>query len=68
MDAAQTASVDGKTVICGHCYAAYGHSKYGSKAAKQADSSPYFGDGVVAIDACTAISGKINVLVVEDNS
>ena len=32
-----------------------------------ADFSPYYGDGVIAIDACTAYSGNVNVLVLEDD-
>lgn len=27
---------------------------------------PYYGDGFISIDACTAHSGKVNVLVIED--
>ena len=32
-----------------------------------ADFSPYYGDRYIGIDACCAYSGKINVLVLEDN-
>lgn len=69
MDAAQTAAVPGKTVVCGHCPASYGHAtmeKKGSMLGSDADFSPYYGTGVIAVDACTAISGRINVLVFED--
>lgn len=31
-----------------------------------ADFSPYYGNGFIGIDACTAYSGKVNVLVLED--
>lgn len=31
-----------------------------------ADFSPYYGKGFIGIDACTAYSGKVNVLVLED--
>ena len=31
-----------------------------------ADFSPYYSPGVIALDACTAHSGKINVVVKED--
>ena len=30
------------------------------------DFSPYYGPGIIAIDACTAFSGKVNCLVIED--
>lgn len=33
---------------------------------KGADFSPYYGKGFIGIDACTAYSGKVNVLVLED--
>ncbi len=69
MDAAQTAA-DDKTVVCGHWHASYGHSRYEKKCTEfgpDADFSPYYGPGVIAIDACTAHSKMINVLVIEDN-
>ena len=68
MDAAQTCMED-KTVVCGHWHASYGHAKYeqkGEEFGPGADFSPYFGPGVIALDACTAYSGKINVIVLED--
>lgn len=33
---------------------------------KCADFSPYYGKGFIGIDACTAYSGKVNVLILED--
>ena len=27
---------------------------------------PYYGEGIIALDACTPISGKVNCIVVED--
>ena len=69
MDAAQTCR-ERKTVLCGHWHCSYGHSVYegrGSEFGPDADFSPYFGAGVIALDACTAHSGKVNVLVLEDD-
>lgn len=69
MDAAQTVTVDGKTIVCGHWHASYGHSKFenkGSEFEADADFSPYYGKGIIAIDACTAHSGTVNCIVVED--
>ena len=69
MDAAQTASAEEKTVVCGHWHASYGHSRLENKCTEfgpDADFSPYYGPGVIAIDACTAHSHKINVLIIED--
>lgn len=68
IDAAQTADED-KTVVCGHWHASYGHSQYegkGSEFGEDADFSPYYGPGIIAIDACTAHSKKVNVIVIED--
>lgn len=68
MDAAQTAD-ENKTIVCGHWHTSYGHSKYehkGTEFGEDADFSPYYGPGIIAIDACTAFSGKVNCLVIED--
>lgn len=68
MDAVQTAD-ENKTIVCGHWHTSYGHSKYehkGTEFGEDADFSPYYGPGIIAIDACTAFSGKVNCLVIED--
>ncbi len=68
MDAAQTCEEE-KTILCGHWHCSYGHFKYehrGSEFGPDADFSPYYGDGVIALDACTALSRKVNVVVLED--
>lgn len=68
MDAAQTADED-KTIVCGHWHTSYGHSKYegkGSEFGPDADFSPYYGPHVIAIDACTAYTGKVNCIVLEE--
>jgi len=68
MDAAQTCAEE-KTILCGHWHCSYGHAQYegkGSEFGPDADFSPYYGPGVIALDACTAHSGKINILTLED--
>ncbi len=68
MDAAKFCE-EKKTILCGHCRASYGHAKYeqkGTDFGPGADFSPYYGPGVIALDACTAYSGKINIIVIED--
>lgn len=68
MDAAQYWKEE-KTVVCGHWHTSYGHAKYmhkGTEFGSDADFSPYYAPGIIAIDACTAHSGKMNVLVIED--
>ena len=68
MDAVQTC-MEEKTILCGHWHASYGHWKYehkGTEFEEDADFSPYYGPGIIALDACTAFSGKINVVILED--
>ena len=48
-----------KTVICGH------YPTFMAPDRSRLDSSIYYGDGFIAIDAGTAQSGKVNVLVLE---
>ena len=69
MDAARTAEEE-KTILCGHWHCSYGHAKYeqkGSEFGPDADFTPYYGQHVIALDACTAYSKKINVIVLEDD-
>lgn len=68
IDMARYSSED-KTIVCGHWHASYGHSRYegkGSEFGKDADFTPYYGPGIIAIDACTAHSKQVNVIVIED--
>lgn len=69
MDAAHYAHPADKTVVCGHFHCSYGHWRYegkGSEYGADADFSPYRAPGVIALDACTALSGRMNCLVLED--
>ena len=68
MDAAQSC-IEDKTILCGHWHSSYGHATYehkGSEFGHDADFSPYYGTGVIALDACTAFSKKVNVIILED--
>ena len=59
----------GKTVVCGHFHTSYGHSKFERKCTEfgeDADFSPFYAEGIIAIDGCTAHSGKVNCIVIED--
>ncbi len=59
-----------KTIVCGHYHSSYGHYKYGGATeefGEGADYSPYIAEGIIAIDACTALSGKVNCIVLDDN-
>lgn len=65
--------VPNKTVICGHWHCSYGHMRdsiktddWISEFEDDAIWEPYYGDGIIAIDRCTAHTGEVNVLVLED--
>ena len=70
MDAAKAGLIEeGKTIVCGHWHCSYGHSEYegiGSEFGPDADFTPYYAQGIIALDACTAHSGRVNVVVLED--
>lgn len=68
----------GKTIIFGHYHCSYGHfmidnkGRNGSEFQEDANWEPYFGvdkDGnkYIGIDACTAHTGKVNCLIIEDD-
>ncbi|MBE6666286.1 MAG: hypothetical protein E7603_08735 [Ruminococcaceae bacterium] len=57
------ATLEEKTIVCGHRPARLGHM---FDDWREPDSNePFYGDGVIAIDANTVRSGFVNVLVVE---
>lgn len=58
-----------KTIVCGHFHSSYGHLRYGKSKAEfgdEADYSPFYADGIIALDGCTAYSGKVNCIVIDD--
>lgn len=63
-----------KTIVCGHWHCSYGHHLKSietdnliSEFDEDACFDPYYDNGIIAIDACTAHTGKVNVLVLEDD-
>ena len=59
---------DDKTIICGHWHTSFGHSTIdhaGSQFGPDANFRPFYGTGIIALDACTAVSGFVNCIVVE---
>lgn len=55
-------------IYCGHWHTSYGHHNYGkgcSEFGDDADFGIYYNDGIVALDACTAHSHKVNVAIFE---
>ncbi len=58
-----------KTVVCGHWHSYYGHETYENKKAKEVrdrDNSPFYAKGIISIDGCTVVSGRVNCIVIED--
>lgn len=71
MEAAEFGKIiePGKTIVCGHWHASYGHSvvkRDGKEFGPTAKFEPYCGNGVIGIDACTAYTRKVNCLVIDD--
>jgi len=61
--------VAGKTVVTGHFHTSYGHAvihKNGSEFGSNAIFGPFYADGIIALDGCTAHSGKVNCIVIDD--
>lgn len=58
----------GKTIVCGHWHCSYGHSVKNSCSEFEADAiwEPFYTDGCIAIDRCTAHTKEVNVLILED--
>lgn len=62
-------SVPDKTTVCGHWHCSFGHSNYEGKGGEfdnDPDFTPYYADGIIALDACTTVSGFVNCIVIED--
>ncbi len=72
MEAAHGGIIEaGKTIVCGHWHCSFGHSHYERKCSEfdeDADFTPYYSDGIIAIDGCTTNSGIVNCIVIEDNA
>ena len=70
MEAAYSGIIEeNKTIVCGHWHCSFGHSRYendGEEFGESANFNPYYGKGIIAIDACTAYSGQVNCIIIED--
>lgn len=59
----------GKTIICGHWHASFGHCNYEGKGGEfenNPDFAPFVAEGIVALDACTIVSGFVNCVIIEE--
>ena len=62
-------TVPDKTVVCGHFHTSYGHAAIngvGTEWGEDACFEPFVGEGIIALDGCTAVSGRVNCIVIED--
>lgn len=70
MDAAYGGVTEpGKTIVCGHWHCSCGHACYegrGGEFDQDPDFTPYYGKGIIALDACTVHSGRVNCILLED--
>ncbi len=70
MEAAHNGIIEkDKTIVCGHWHCSFGHSRYegdGGEFDHDPNFTPYYGDGIIALDACTPISPTVNCIVLED--
>ena len=59
----------GKTIVCGHWHTSFGHAQIHhacSERGEDAIFTPFYEDGIIAIDAATAVTERVNCLVIED--
>lgn len=62
-------TIEGKTIVCGHYNCSFGHSRYehkGSEFGIDSINTPYYGKGIIAIDANTVLSHRVNCIVIDD--
>jgi predicted phosphodiesterase len=66
--------VPGKTTVCGHWHCSYGHmmesistDNWITEFEDDAIWEPYRAEGIIAIDRCTAHTGEVNVIILEDD-
>lgn len=64
----------GKTIVFGHFHTSHFHSNYENgnnidEFSKKADFSPAYSEEykIIGLDACTAFSGRVNIVVLEDD-
>lgn len=64
----------GKTIVCGHFHCGYGNVYYHGEQTPERDEDdqyylsdhPFIDDDIIALDSCTVLTKKINVVVLED--
>ena len=68
LELAEQGLLPDKTLVFGHWNASAGWAEFEGRSefGEDAKHEPFYGDGFIAIDACTARSGVVNVVVIED--
>ena len=70
MEAAHNGIIEaGKTIVCGHWHCSFGHARYegdGGEFDNNPNFAPYYAEGIIALDACTPVSNRVNCIVIED--
>lgn len=56
--------VKGKTIVCGHLPTYY--AKRFDEKREDTEATPFYGNGITAIDGGTDVTGKVNIIVLED--
>lgn len=59
----------GKTIVCGHWHTSFGHYRYEGKGTYKGDDddlTPFYADGIIALDGCTVRSKRVNCIVIDD--
>ena len=60
--------IEGKTVVCGHWHTSFGNYNYhnigSGEFEKDSSFEPFIDKGIIALDACTAYSHKVNVVTI----
>ena len=65
---AQAMRIEGKTMVCGHWHTSWGHAHIHGTCPEwgpTANFSMFKDKGIIALDGCTAYTGKVNVYVLE---
>ena len=57
---------DDRVIVCGHWHTSYGHYYFGNPPKQQNNFAPFYGEGFIAMDGCTALSGVVNCIVIEE--
>lgn len=65
--------IPGKTIVCGHWHTSWGHCNLHNNGVEFAETdagiqsihTPFYEDGLIALDACTVYSGFVNCIKLE---